>query len=93
VNHDTVVFLQGVSATAAWISGLLFVRFWRETRDALFGFFGIAFWLLALSWALLALISPTQEARPYIYGLRLIAFSLIIAGMLNKNIAAGRRSG
>jgi hypothetical protein len=82
---DSIVFLQGLSAMGAWASGLFFLRFWRDSRDLLFGFFGAAFWLLALSWTLLALISPTEESRPYIYGLRLIAFSLMIAGMIVKN--------
>lgn len=82
---DRIIFLQVISATGAWVAGLFFLRFWRDSRDALFAFFGAAFWLLALSWALLALFSPTEEARPYIYGLRLIAFTLMIAGMVVKN--------
>ena len=83
--NDLIVFFQGISATGAWVAGLFFLRFWRDSRDPLFGFFGAAFWLLALSWSLLAMFSPTEEARPYIYGLRLIAFSLMIAGMIGKN--------
>jgi hypothetical protein len=85
VNHDQLVFLQGIGATGAWVSGLFFLRFWRESRDPLFAFFGAAFWLLSLSWVLLALTSPTEEARPYIYAIRLVAFVLIIAAMVVKN--------
>lgn len=85
MNRDYLVFLQGVSATGAWIGGLLFLRFWRESRDPLFAFFGAAFWLLSLSWTLLALTSPTEEARPYVYALRLVAFVLIITAMVVKN--------
>jgi len=85
MNHDLLIFLQGIGSTAAWINGLFFLRFWRESRDALFAFFGAAFGLLGLSWALLALVAPTQETRPYIYGLRLVAFLLIIAGIATKN--------
>lgn len=80
-----VVFLQAVSATGAWVAGLFFLRFWRESGDRLFAFFAAAFWLLALSWALLALISPTEETRPYIYAIRLVAFLLIIGGIVEKN--------
>lgn len=83
--HDLTIFLQGISAAGAAISGLFFFRFWRDSRDALFAFFGAAFCLLALSWTLLGVIAPTEETRPYIYGLRLIAFVLIIAGMIDKN--------
>ena len=85
MNHDLIAFLQGISATAAWASGLLFLRVWRRSRDPLFGFFGSAFWLLAASWALLAMFSPTEETRPYIYGIRLVAFVLMIIGMVAKN--------
>jgi hypothetical protein len=85
MRANAIVFLQTLAGTAAWVSGLFFLRFWRESRDPLFAFFGSAFWLLALSWALLALFSPTEEARPYIYGLRLIAFTLMIVGMIAKN--------
>lgn len=85
MNHDLIIFLQGISATAAWVGGLFFLRFWRDSRDALFAFFGAAFWMLSLSWALLAIFSPTEDTRPYIYSLRLVAFLLIIGGMVAKN--------
>ena len=80
-----IPFLQTVSATAAVAAGLFFFRFWRESRDRLFGFFGAAFWVLALSWTLLALVNPTDETRPYIYAIRLVAFLLMIVGMIDKN--------
>jgi hypothetical protein len=80
-----IPFLQTVSATAAAAAGLFFFRFWRESRDRLFAFFGAAFWVLALSWALLALIDPSDETRPYVYAIRLVAFLLMIAGMVDKN--------
>lgn len=82
---EVIVFLQRISATGAWVSGLFFLRFWRDTRDPLFGYLAAAFWLLALSWALLALFSPTEDTRPYVYGLRLIAFALIIGGIIVEN--------
>ena len=85
MNHDQLVFFQGIGATGAWVGGLLFLRFWRDSRDPLFALFGAAFWLLSLSWVLLALTSPMEEARPYIYALRLVAFILIIAAMIVKN--------
>jgi hypothetical protein len=85
VSAELLTFLQGISATGAWVGGLFFLRFWRESRDPLFGFFAAAFWLMAASWTLLALSSPTEESRPYIYALRLLAFVLIIAAMVVKN--------
>ena len=85
MRPNLVIYLQGVSAAGAWAAGLFFLRFWRESRDLLFALFGAAFWLLALSWTLLAVISPTEESRPYVYGLRLVAFLLIIAATVEKN--------
>jgi hypothetical protein len=83
--NELVVFLQGVAATGAWIGGLFFLRFWRTERDALFALFAAAFWLLALSWTLISLLGAAEETRPYLYGIRLLAFALIIAGMIVKN--------
>lgn len=85
MTTNLIAVLQAVSATAAWICGLAFVRFWRRSGDPLFLWFGSAFWLMALCWILLALFSPTEEARPYIYSIRLVAFLLIIAGIVQKN--------
>jgi hypothetical protein len=80
-----VAFLQAVSATAAWISAAMFLRYWRATRDSLFAMFALAFTLMGLSWAALSIINPAADASPYIYGLRLIAFLLIIAAVIVKN--------
>lgn len=85
MTTQLVVFLQGISATAAWAVGLFFLRFWRESSDRLFAYFAIGFWLLSVSWLLLGLENATAESRPYIYGIRLVAFLLIIAGIVDKN--------
>jgi len=85
VRTAIIPFLQTVSATAAVAAGLFFFRFWRESRDRLFAFFGAAFWVLAVSWVLLALINPSDETRPYVYAIRLVAFLLLIVGMIDKN--------
>jgi Family of unknown function (DUF5985) len=79
------VVLQAVAATAAWANGLFFLRFWRESRDPLFACFGVAFWLLAASWFVLASVDLRDETQPYVYGLRLVAFALLIAGIVVKN--------
>ena len=83
-----MIFLQGVSAAASFVVGLLFLRFWRESHDRLFAFFGAAFWLMAISWSVLGLLSPTEDTRAYIYSIRLLAFILIIIGIIDKNRAA-----
>jgi len=77
--------LQAIAATAAWANGLFFLRFWRDSRDPLFAWFGVAFWLLSGSWAVLAFVDIREETQPYVYGLRLIAFVLLIIGIVAKN--------
>lgn len=85
MNHDLIVFLQGVSSMGAYTSGVFFLRFWRERGEPLFAYLGLAFFFIGLSWTLVAVLSPAEEARPYVYSLRLVAFALIIAGTVQKN--------
>jgi hypothetical protein len=80
-----VAIVQTVTATGAWVAGLVFFRFWRETGDRVLGLFAFAFWLLSASWLILAMLDPTDEARPYVYIVRLTAFLLIIAAVVDKN--------
>lgn len=87
MTPNVIGFLQTVSATGALVASLFFFRFWRDSGDRLFAFFGAAFGLLALSWTLLGLLSPTDEARPYVYAIRLVAFLLIIVAVIDKNRA------
>ena len=83
-----IVFLQGLCATTAMAIGLFFLRFWQDSRDRLFLYFAMAFWLMSASWALLGLAATGAENRPYIYGLRLVAFLLVIAAIIDKNRAS-----
>lgn len=62
-----------------------FLRFWRQSNDRLFAAFAIAFGLLAANWVGLAEIAPRHESRHYIYVLRLMAFTILLVGILDKN--------
>lgn len=77
--------LLGALAMAAWIAGLFFLRFWRASRDRLFVFFALAFWLLAINWLARALIRWEPSAQHEVFLLRLVAFTLIIVGVIDKN--------
>jgi hypothetical protein len=92
MTRNIVIVLQTMSATCAWACGMFMFRFWQRSRDRLFAFFGVAFWLLSVSWVLLALVNPTAEARPYIYLFRLLAFLLIIVAVVDKNRAGSTSS-
>jgi hypothetical protein len=78
-------FLQGAVAMGCAIAGLFFMRFWRDSRDRLFLRFAFAFWMLAVSYALLGLISFATDWRVYVFLVRLAAFSLILLGIVEKN--------
>jgi hypothetical protein len=79
-------FLSGAITMGFLVCGLFFWRFWMRTRDSLFAWFAVAFWLLMLGQALLALTGIPVEERSWIYLLRLAAFLLIIVAILRKNL-------
>lgn len=79
------LFFWGASAAASWTVGLLFLRFWRETRDRFFALFAMAFWALTLNYLGLAVTAPPDEARTLFYLVRMVAFVLIIVAIVDKN--------
>jgi hypothetical protein len=82
-------FLWGMLTMACIVAGLFFLRYWQASRDRLFAFFASAFAAMSISWAALAAASPSFEARHYIYLIRLLAFAIIIIGILDKNRRPG----
>jgi hypothetical protein len=79
--------LSGALAAGFFIAALYFGRFWRESRDRLFGLFAGAFVLLALNALALGLSTPQGDVRVVVYGLRLAAFLLILVAIYDKNRA------
>jgi hypothetical protein len=96
VTSPLVVFLWGALAAVSATVALLFLRFHRQRRDRLLALFGAAFAVLAAHWAVLGIAQPAAESRPYVYLLRLLAFLLILAALIDKNRGGrggpGRRS-
>ena len=82
--------VSGVLVMGYAVAGLFFLRFWRETRDRLFGIFAAAFGLLAVQRAALALSSDPNGEQLLLYGIRLLAFVLILAAIVDKNRARAR---
>ena len=81
-------FLSGTVALGFFVCALLFVRFWRRTRDQLFLAFALAFGLLGLGQTIIALASIPTEERGSLYLIRLAAFAVIIVAILRKNRGA-----
>lgn len=84
-------FLLGVIVTAAVTAGLLFLKFWRRTGDRLFLAFGAAFIIEGLNRMSFLVIDDPSEGSPLIYIVRLLAFSLILAAIIGKNVDGARR--
>ena len=70
---------------ASAIIGLFFLKFWQKARERLFLILAIAFWLLALERWILIYLGTTDEPRTLVYIIRLLAFILIICGIIDKN--------
>jgi hypothetical protein len=83
-------FLWGLLTMASAIASLLFLRYGKVTRERLFLFFSAAFLAMTFNWLGLALIEPDNEHRHIAYLLRLLAFVLILAGIIDKNVRASR---
>lgn len=78
-------FFSGAAAACSWIATLLFLRFWRASRDRLFLLFALAFLVLGVNWFLVSAIHPGGETRHYFYLVRLLAFLLILGAIIDKN--------
>ena len=78
-------FILGLLAMASAAIAIFFLKFLRESRDRLFGFFAAAFAVLACDWLVRACVIPRHESQHYMFLIRLLAFLLIIAGVADKN--------
>ena len=81
-----IAFLSGAVTLGAFIASLFFLRFWRKTSDRFFLAFAVAFLLLALNQALAQWIGAADERAGFTYLLRVVAFVLILAAIIDKNL-------
>jgi uncharacterized membrane protein len=80
--------VSGMLVMGYAVAGMFFLRFWRQTRDRLFGAFAAAFWLLATQRLALALSANPNGEQVVLYGIRLLAFVLILVAIIDKNRAS-----
>jgi len=83
-------FLSGAVAFGFFVCMLFFLRYWSRSRDELFLSFALAFGLLGVGQAILALASIPTEERGLLYLFRLAAFLLILVAIYRKNRSARR---
>jgi len=86
VSPVLAAYADGFFTCAALVAALFFLRFWRDSREILFGGFAAAFVLMAVSTALPLIWDSLNDDRPAVYLPRLAAFGVIILAVLRKNL-------
>lgn len=88
---NLATFFAGVTFATFAASGVFFLKFWRASRDSFFLYFCIACWLLAVERLAALHYDPTLRSHPdespsfLFYLIRLVAFTVIFVGILQKN--------
>lgn len=77
--------LMGAVAVASLLAGLFFFRFWRSSRDRFFLYFALSFWIEGFDRLALGLVTDANEDNPIFYGIRIVAYGLILAAIWQKN--------
>lgn len=85
-------FLAGAVTLGSAAAGLFFFKFWRHTRDRFFLYFAASFWIEALNRIAIEAMPESGESNPVIYGVRLVAYGLIIWAIWEKNRPSKPRS-
>ncbi len=84
---DAIInLLRGGTMVSCFGIGLFFVQFWLKSKDQIFAFFAVSFLALGVSQIWSITPGTSGDYVPFTYGLRLIAFSLIIIGIATKNL-------
>ena len=83
-------FLSGAVVMGFAVASLLFLSYWRRTRQNLFLTFAASFTLLAVNYGWLAVTDIPVEDRSPLFLLRLLAFALIIVAIVQSNRGQSR---
>src|SRR4051812_34070209 len=87
------LLILGAVAMGNVVAGLFFLRYWRDGHDRFFLLFALSFFVQAFDRVLLAMSAHPNEGRAWIYGVRLVAYALIMIAVLGKNARRARRAG
>lgn len=85
------LFLTGALTFGFFVAAAFFGRFWLRTGDRFFAIFCGAWVLLGIERLVLGLLNAPEQLNPGIYFIRLAAFVLIIAAIIDKNRTPARR--
>ena len=84
-SESLAQFLAGAVMLGFLVVAMLFLRFWKQTRDRFFLIFSIAFCMLAIDRLVLQWINPLSDIQPYGYLIRLAAYGCILWAIIDKN--------
>ena len=84
------MLILGAIAMGCFVAGLMFLRFWRDSHDRFFLLFALSFFVEACSRVLLAVSPRPNEGTPWLYGIRLLAYGLILLAIWEKNRRTSR---
>ena len=90
MTSGSLQFFSGMIVMCDLVAALFFLKFWSRSGDRLFAYFTIAFVILAIQRTVLTLADPTDTMELLTYGLRAVAFIVLIVGIVDKNRAASR---
>jgi hypothetical protein len=78
-------FLLGALAMGFLVAAMFFGRFFARTHDRFFAFMATAFATMSVNQLALASLGEDSEYRSWLYLVRLSAFILILAAVIDKN--------
>ncbi len=79
--------LTGAIAMGSFVAGMFFLRFWKSTSDRFFLYFALSFFIEGANRALMDFNWGQDESLPGRYLIRLLAYSLILLAIWEKNRA------
>ncbi len=79
--------LFGALAMGTLAIGVIFLRLWRDSADRFYLFFALSFFVQTFNRVALSLTVSPQEGSPWHYGVRFLAYVLIIMAIVDKNRA------
>jgi uncharacterized membrane protein YeiB len=83
-TRDLSLVFSGAIMLGYAVAALIFLRFWRRTRERLFVWFALAFAILAAERALL-LAPGAWTHEPAVYCTRLVAFLMLAGAIWDQN--------
>lgn len=84
-TETLIILLQGATAMGCLALAVVFLRFWVRSRDRLFAMFSGAFAVFAINRVQLVMLVSSQETDVLVYGVRALAFGLLLFAILDKN--------